>query len=195
MEDVLAVYLRSRKADFPLICFDEAAKQLIANTHEPIKMKPGRPARTDYEYERNGTANLFMFFAPLEGWRHVKVTDRRTAVDYAHALKDLADKHLPKAKKIILVQDNLNTHKPASLYEAFPPAEARRLVECFEWHYSPKHGSWLNIAESELGVLSNQCLNSRIPDQKSLSNEMRLGKKMKRICKAIGVNRMVLNKD
>ena len=99
MEDVLAVYLRPRKADFPLICFDEAAKQLIANTHEPIKMKPGRPARTDYEYERNGTANLFMFFAPLEGWRHVKVTDRRTAVDYAHALKDLADKHLPKAKK------------------------------------------------------------------------------------------------
>jgi hypothetical protein len=128
MEDVLAVYLRPRKADFPLICFDEASKQLIANTHEPIKMKPGRPARTDYEYKRNGTANLFMFFAPLEGWRHVKVTDRRTAVDYAHALKDLADKHLPKAKKIILVQDNLNTHKPASLYEAFPPAEARRLV-------------------------------------------------------------------
>ena len=99
MEDVLAVYLRPREADFPLICFDEASKQLIANTHEPIKMKPGRPTRTDYEYERNGTANLFMFFAPLEGWRHVKVTDRRTAVDYAHALKDLADKHLPKAKK------------------------------------------------------------------------------------------------
>ena len=172
MEDVLAVYLRPRKADFPLICFDEASKQLIANTHEPIKMKPGRPARTDYEYERNGTANLFMFFAPLEGWRHVKVTDRRTAVDYAHALKDLADKHLPKAKKIILVQDNLNTHKPASLYEAFPPAEARRLVERFEWHYSPKHGSWLNMAESELGVLSNQCLDRRIPDQKSLSNEI-----------------------
>ena len=172
MEDVLAVYLRPRKADFPLICFDEAAKQLIANTHEPIKMKPGRPARTDYEYERNGTANLFMFFAPLEGWQHVKVTDRRTAVDYAHALKDLADKHLPKAKKIILVQDNLNTHKPASLYEAFPPAEARRLVERFEWHYSPKHGSWLNMAESELGVLSNQCLDRRIPDQKSLSNEI-----------------------
>ena len=165
MEDVLAVYLRPRKADFPLICFDEAAKQLIANTHEPIKMKPGRPARTDYEYERNGTANLFMFFAPLEGWRHVKVTDRRTAVDYAHALKDLADKHLPKAKKIILVQDNLNTHKPASLYEAFPPAEARRLVERFEWHYSPKHGSWLNMAKSELGVLSNAM--SRPPHSRS----------------------------
>ncbi len=172
MEDVLAVYLRPREADFPLICFDEASKQLIANTHEPIKMKPGRPTRTDYEYERNGTANLFMFFAPLEGWRHVKVTDRRTAVDYAHALKDLADKHFPEARQIILVQDNLNTHKPASLYEAFPPAEARRLAERFEWHYTPKHGSWLNMAESELGVLANQCLDRRIPDQKSLSTEI-----------------------
>jgi hypothetical protein len=113
-----------------------------------------------------------MFFAPLEGWRHIKVTARRTAVDYAHALKDLADKHFPKAKKIVLVQDNLNTHKPGSLYEAFPPAEARRLVERFEWHYSPKHGSWLNMAESELAVLSNQCLDRRIPDQKTLSREI-----------------------
>jgi DDE superfamily endonuclease len=144
MEDVLTVYMRPRDADFPLVCFDEASKQLIADTREPILMKAGRPARADYEYERNGTANLFMFFAPLEGWRHIKVTGRRTAVDYAHALKDLADKHFPKAKKIVLVQDNLNTHKPASLYEAFPPAEARRLVEGFEWHYSPKHGSWLH---------------------------------------------------
>ena len=127
----------------------------LPNTRAPIPMKPGQPARRDYEYERNGTANLFMMFAPLEGWRHVKVTDRRTAVDYAHALKDLADRHFPKAKKIVLVQDNLNTHKPASLYEAFPPAEARRLVERFEWHYSPKHGSWLDMAESELAVLSH----------------------------------------
>jgi hypothetical protein len=172
MEDVLAVYLRPRDADFPLVCFDETSKQLIADTREPIPMKPGRPARADYEYERNGTANLFMFFTPLEGWRHIKVTGRRTAVDYAHALKDLADKHFPKAKKIVLVQDNLNTHKPASLYEAFPPAEARRLVERFEWHYSPKHGSWLNMAESELGILSNQCLDRRIPDQKTLSKEI-----------------------
>jgi DDE superfamily endonuclease len=172
MEDVLAVYLRPRDADFPLICFDEASKQLIADTREPIPMKPGRPARVDCEYERNGTANLFMFFAPLEGWRHIKVTARRTAVDYAHALKDLADKHFPEARKIVLVQDNLNTHKPASLYEAFPPAEARRLVERFEWHYSPKHGSWLNMAESELAVLSNQCLDRRIPDQKALSREI-----------------------
>ena len=172
MEDVLAVYLRPRDADFPLVCFDEASKQLIADTREPIPMKPGRPGRADYEYERYGTANLFMFFAPLEGWRHIKVTGRRTAVEYAHALKDLADKHFPKAKKIVLVQDNLNTHKPASLYEAFPPAEARRLVERFEWHYSPKHGSWLNMAESELGILSNQCLDRRIPDPKTLSKEI-----------------------
>jgi len=171
MEDVLAVYMRPRDADFPLVCFDEASKQLIADTRNPIPMQPGRAARADYEYERHGTANLFMFFAPLEGWRHIKVTDRRTAVDYAHALKDLADKHFPKARKILLVQDNLNTHKPASLYEAFPPAEARRLVECFEWHYTPKHGSWLNMAESELAVLSNQCLDRRVPDQTSLARE------------------------
>jgi hypothetical protein len=172
MEDVLAVYMRRRDADFPLVCFDEASKQLIADTRDPIPMKPGRPVRADYEYERHGTANLFMFFAPLEGWRHIKVTDRRTAIDYAHALRDLADIHFPNAKKIVLVQDNLNTHKPASLYEAFPPAEARRLVERFEWHYSPRHGSWLNMAESELGVLSNQCLDRRIPDKKTLSREI-----------------------
>ena len=172
MEDVLAVYQRPHDKDLPLVCFDEASKQLIADTREPIPMKPGRPSRVDYEYERHGTANLFMFFAPLEGWRHVKVTDRRTAVDYAHALKDLADRHFPKARKIILVQDNLNTHKPASLYEAFPPAEARRLVERFEWHYSPKHGSWLNMAESELAVLSNQCLDRRIQDKKALNREV-----------------------
>jgi hypothetical protein len=113
-----------------------------------------------------------MFFAPLEGWRHLEVTGRRTAIDYAHALKDLADTHFPKAKKIVLVQDNLNTHKPASLYEAFPPAEARRLAGRFEWHYPPKHGSWLNMAESELAVLSNQCLDRRIPDLETLIKEI-----------------------
>jgi hypothetical protein len=134
-------------------------------------MKKGRPARFDYEYERNGTANLFMLFAPLEGFRCVKVTDRHTAVDYAHALKDLADVQFPKAKKIVLVQDNLNTHVKASLYEAFSATEARRLVERFEWIYTPKHGSWLNMAESELGVLSSQCLDRRIPDKQSLVNE------------------------
>src|SRR5260370_30503189 len=134
------------------------SKQLIAETRVPIAAKPGHPARHDYEYERNGTANLFMMFAPLEGWRHVKCTDRHTAVDYAHVLKDLSDTRFPNAKKIVLVHDNLNTHKPASLYEAFPAAEARRLVERFEWHYTPKHGSWLDLAESELSVFSGQFL-------------------------------------
>ena len=177
MEDVLDVYKRPRDPDRPLVCLDEAGRQLLRDTRPSIPMQPGRPARGDYEYERNGTANLFMMFAPLEGWRHVKVTDRRTAIDYAHALKDLADTHFPKAKKIVLVQDNLNTHKPASLYEAFPAAEARRLVERFEWHYSPKHGSWLNMAESELAVLSNQCLDRRISDQPMLATEVKAWQK------------------
>ena len=132
----------------------------------------GRRSRVDYEYERNGTANLFMLFAPLEGWRHVEVTDRHTAIDYAHVLKDLADRHFPHVKTIVLVQDNLNIHSKASLYEAFPASEARRLVERFEWHYTPKHGSWLNLAESELGVLSTQCLDRRIPDKQTLIEEI-----------------------
>ena len=156
MEDVLAVYTRPRDGDCPLVCLDETSKQLIAETRVPISMKAGRPARFDYEYERNGTANLFMMFAPLEGWRHVKVTDRHTAVDYARVLKDLADIHFAHAKTIVLVQDNLSIHSKASLYEAFPAVEARRLVERFEWHYTPKHGSWLDLAESELGVLTSQ---------------------------------------
>ena len=155
MEDVLAVYMRPHDPDRVLVCLDETSKQLIAETRAPIPMKPGRAARIDYEYERNGTANLFMLFAPLEGWRHIKVTDRHTAVDYAHVLKDLADIHFPHKKTIVLVQDNLNIHSKASLYEAFPAPEARRLVERFEWHYTPKHGSWLDMAESELGVLAS----------------------------------------
>ncbi|WP_085987197.1 IS630 family transposase [Mesorhizobium metallidurans] len=172
MEDVLAVYTRPRDADRPLVCLDETSKQLIAETRVPIPMKPGRPARFDYEYARNGTANLFMMFAPLEGWRHVEVTDRHTAVDYAHVLKELADIHFADARQIVLVQDNLNIHCKASLYDAFPAAEARRLVERFEWHYTPKHGSWLNLAESELGVLASQCLDRRIADKPTLSEEV-----------------------
>lgn len=172
MEDVLAVYTRPHDPDRPVVCLDETSKQLIKETRRPVAMKPGRPARVDYEYERNGTANLFMMFAPLEGWRHVKVTDRRTAIDYAHALKDLSDIHFPAAQKITLVQDNLNTHAKASLYEAFPAGEARRLAERFEFHYTPKHGSWLDMAESELGVLSSQCLDRRIPDKQTLVGEV-----------------------
>jgi hypothetical protein len=172
MEDVLEVYHRPHDPDRPVVCVDETSKQLIAETRVPIKAKPGRPARFDYEYQRNGTANLFMMFAPLEGWRHVEVTDRRASLDYAQVLKDLSDIHFPKAAKIVLVQDNLNTHKSASLYEAFPAAEARRLVERFEWHYTPKHGSWLDMAESELGILSSQCLDRRIPDKEILIKEV-----------------------
>ena len=157
----------------PLVCLDETSKQLIIETRAPIPAKPGQPARHDYEYERNGVANLFMVFAPLEGWRHVKVTDRHTAIDYAHVLRDLSDTHFPDAAKIVLVQDNLNIHKPASLYEAFPAPEARRLVERFEWHYTPKHGSWLDMAESELSL--DQCDGAsdggldRAADHRSLS--------------------------
>ncbi len=172
MEDVLAVYTRPRDPDCPLVCLDETSKQLIAETRVPVPMKPGRAARFDYEYQRNGTANLFMLFAPLEGWRRVKVTERHTAVDYAHVLKELADVHFPTAKTIVLVQDNLNIHAKGPLYQAFPAAEARRLVERFEWHYTPKHGSWLNLAESELGVLSSQCLDRRIPDKQILFDEI-----------------------
>ena len=172
MEDVLEVYHRPDDPDRPVVCLDETSKQLIAETRVPIPAKPGHPKRYDYEYQRNGTANLFMMFAPLEGWRHVEVTDRHTAVDYAQILKDLSDKHFPNVSQIVLVQDNLNTHKPASLYEAFPAAEARRLVERFEWHYTPKHGSWLDMAESELGVVTSQCLDRRIPDKQTLIEEV-----------------------
>jgi len=138
----------------------------------PRQAAPVGAIRCDYEYERNGTANIFMMFAPLEGWRHVKVTDRHTAVDYALVFKELADRYFANAKTVVLVQDNLNIHGKGSLYEAFPAAEARRLVERFEWHYTLKHGSWLDLAESELGVLSSQCLDRRIPDKQTLVDEI-----------------------
>ena len=172
MEDVLEVYQRPHDPARPLVCLDETSKQLVDETRTPLPVRPGQPARHDYEYKRNGTANLFMLFAPLEGRRDVKVTERRTAVDYAHVLRDLSDVHYASAAKIILVQDNLNTHSPASLYEAFAPAEALRIIERFEWHYTPKHGSWLNLAESELAVLSGQCLDRRIADRPILEREV-----------------------
>jgi hypothetical protein len=172
MEDVLDVYHRPHNPAYPVVCVDETSKQLVAEVRQPVPAKSGRPVRYDYEYERNGTANLFMMFAPLEGWRSVKVTDRHTALDYAQVLKQVSDVHFPNATKIILVQDNLSTHKPASLYEAFPSAEARRLVERFEWHYTPKHGSWLDMAESELAVLTSQCLDRPIADKQTLVEEV-----------------------
>jgi hypothetical protein len=179
MEDVLDVYKRPRDPARPLVCLDETSRQLTMETRAPQPMRKGLPARRDYEYKRNGTANLFMLFAPLEGWRHVEVTERRTAVDYANILRDLADIHFPKAEKIVLIQDNLNTHVPASLYEAFEPAEARRIAQRFEWHYTPKHGSWLNLAESELAVLASQCLNRRIADEPAMKKEVAAWRSMR----------------
>jgi hypothetical protein len=172
MEDVIEVYHRPHDPDRPVVCVDETSKQLIIETRTPIPAKPGQPRRVDYEYKRNGTANLFMMFAPLEGWRQVKVTDRHAAVDYAHILKELSDTRFPRSSKVVLVQDNLSTHKPASLYEAFPAEEARRLVERFEWHYTPKHGSWLDMAECELSALASQCLDRRIPNKENLIREV-----------------------
>ena len=172
MEDTLNVYERPYDATRPVVCFDECSKQLVKHIHEPILATPGQPEIIDYEYERNGTGNLFMMFEPLAGRRAVRVSERRTAKDYAHAIRHLVDEMYPTAEKIVLVQDNLNTHKPASLYEAFPPQEARRLIERLEIHYTPKHGSWLNIAEIELGVVGRQCLDRRIADLASLQSEV-----------------------
>jgi DDE superfamily endonuclease len=151
MEDVLEAYHRPHDPAPPLVCVDESSKQLIKETRTPIPMKRGQPARYDCEYERNGTANLFMMFASLEGWRHVKVTERRAYVDYAQILKELSDSHFPNAEKITLVQDNLSTHTAAALYEAFPPKKRVVWLSGSKWQYTPKHGSWLNLAESELG--------------------------------------------
>lgn len=172
LEDVLEVYTRPYDPQRPMVCLDESSKQLVKETRCPIPARPGQPRRVDYEYERNGTANLFMVFEPLAGRRHVKVTDRRTTADFAEVVRQLVDKWYPKAEKIILVMDNLNTHKPASLYEVFEPQEARRLLERLEIHYTPKHGSWLDMAETELGVLSTQCLDRRIPDKTTLRSEV-----------------------
>lgn len=187
MEDVLDVYTRPHDPARPLVCLDETSKQLTRETRDPTPARPGCEARFDYAYERAGVASLFMLFAPLEGWRHVAVRDRRTAVDYAHILRDLADIHFPDAAKIMLVQDNLNTHRPASLYEAFPPAEARRLAGRFEWRYTPKHGSWLNIAECELSALARQCLDRRIPDRSVLEAEIQAWSKPRNAAR-LGVN-------
>jgi len=172
LEDVLEVYTRPYDPQRPMVCLDESSKQLVKETRCPIPARPGQPRRVDYEYERNGTANLFMVFEPLAGRRHVKVTDRRTTADFAEVVRQLVDKWYPKAEKIVLVMDNLNTHKAASLYEVFEPQEARRLLERLEIHYTPKHGSWLDMAETELGVLNTQCLDRRIPDKTTLRSEV-----------------------
>jgi hypothetical protein len=168
MEDVLDVYCRPYDPDYPVVCLDESAKQLLKPVAEPLPMEPGCPQRVDDHYERNGTRNLFLACEPLRGWRHLAVTERRTKVDWAHFVRDLVDVHYPQARRVVLVLDNLNTHRPASLYEAFAPAEAKRIWDRLELHPTPIHGSWLNVAECEFSVLSRQCTHRRIPDEQAL---------------------------
>lgn len=172
MEDVLDVYQLPYDPDVPVVCMDETSKQLVAEVSVPIPAVPGRAARVDYEYKRNGVVNVFMFTEPLAGWRSVSVTDRRAKVDWALAVRELLDRRYPNARVVRLVLDNLNTHSLGSLYEAFDPEEARRLAKRLELHYTPKHGSWLNIAETELSVLSRQCLDRRIATKQDLVSEV-----------------------
>jgi transposase len=171
MEDVLDVYTRPYDPLRPQVCMDETSKQLLRDTREPLPMEPGRPERRDYEYERGGVANVFMFMEPLAGRRWIDITEHRTKGDWAHQIEELLDVRYPEAEKIVLVMDNLNTHTPASLYETFEPEEAKRLAEKLQIHYTPKHGSWLNMAGIELSVLSRQCLERRVPDFEALERE------------------------
>lgn len=172
MEDVIQTYMLPYEAKRPVVCFDEASRQLFGEVRQPQSPRPGKHAKTDYEYERKGTCNLFMMCEPLRGWRHVKVTDRRTRRDYAECIKELVDHHYPEAEKVVLVQDNLNTHSGGSLYERFPPQEARRLLDKIEWHYTPKHGSWVNMAETEIGIVNGQCLDRRLDGQSKVVSEV-----------------------
>ena len=172
MEDVLDVYCRALDEKRPLVCLDEASKQLLSDARPPAPMRAGQPARQDSEYVRNGTASLFMVSAPLLGWRHVEVTDRRTCRDFAQVIKTLVDEQFAEAEKVVLVMDNLNTHTLASLYTAFLPAEAKRLADKLEVHYTPRHGSWLNMAEIELSVLARQCLSERMDDKENLKEQV-----------------------
>jgi DDE superfamily endonuclease len=172
MEDVLDVYTRPYDPARPMVCLDETSRQLLDEVTPPLPLTPGTPARQDHEYVRGGVCNLFVVTEPLRGWRHVRVSARRTRLDWAATIQELVDVYYPGAEKIVLVLDNLNTHSPASLYEAFPPAEAKRLADRLEIHYTPKHGSWLNMAEIELAVLARQCLDRRVPDQETLTREV-----------------------
>jgi len=172
MEDVLGVYTRAYDPLRPQVCLDETSRQLLGEVAPPLPVAPGRPARQDYEYERRGVCNVFVVCEPLRGWRHVTCSARRTRIDWAHCIKELVDVCYPDAEVIVLVQDNRNTHTPASLYEAFPPAEARRLADRLEIHYTPKHGSWLNMAEIELSVLAGQCLDRRLAGRATLEREV-----------------------
>ena len=172
MEDVLDVYKRPYDPKRPMVCLEETSKQRVGETRTPVPSAPGREARYDSEYVRHGTANLFMMFEPLAGKRRVKVTEQRTKKDWSRWVKELVDEEYPEAEKILLVMDNLNTHAAASLYETFPPAEAKRIADRLEIHYTPKHGSWLDMAEIELGILDRQCLDRRIADAGRLRREV-----------------------
>ena len=187
MEDVLEVYHRQYGDNEVLVCLDETSKQQVKETRLPRPPRAGAAGVYDYEYERNGVSNLFMLFAPLEGWRRVEVTDRRTKADWARVVKQLVDEDYPDKERIVLVMDNLNTHHPASLYQALEPAEARRIAERLEIHYTPKHGSWLNMAEIEIGVLARQCLDRRIPDQRVLRWEVAMWQEQRNL-DAVRVN-------
>jgi hypothetical protein len=173
MEDVLDVYQRPTNPMHPLVCLDETSRQLLADTRAPLPVIPGLPARHDPEYIRGGVVNCFLVTAPLQGWREVRVSDQRTRIDWAHCVRDLVDVHFAEAERIVLVMDQLNTHSPASLYAAFPPEEAKRLADRLEIHYTPKHGSWLNMAELELSVLKRQCLVQRFADRAAMEPEVR----------------------
>lgn len=173
MEDVLELYAEPPDALRPVVCFDETPRQLIGESRVPVAAKPGRPARFDYEYVRKGTANVFVFLDAHRGWRHAKVTDRRTSVDFAACMRDLVDTHYPRAERIRVVLDNLSTHTPAALYETFDPAEARRILRRLEFHYTPKHASWLNMVEIEIGVMVAQCLDRRIPTKEMLATQVK----------------------
>jgi hypothetical protein len=173
MEDVLDIYHLPYDPYYPYVCFDESNKQLVVEKRVPVPAKPGQLERYDYEYQRNGVRNLFLFFSPLACWRHVKVTEQRTHVEWAYCMKDLVDVHFPNVIRIRVIQDNLNTHNPAFLYQVFEPAEAKRILDKLEFHYTPKHGSWLNMAEIEFSVLARQCLDRRIANEATLVQEIR----------------------
>lgn len=185
MEDVLDVYAKPYDIKRPVVCVDEGGKQLIGDVREPLPVRGGYPAREDSEYRRGGVANLFMAFEPLAGRRRVEVTERKTSIDFARFLRSVSDELYPEAERIVLVCDNLSTHSPAAFYEAFEPADARRLTSRFEWHYTPKHGSWLNVAEMELSVLMRQCLDRRIPDSPALAHEITTWERQRNTAKVV----------
>jgi hypothetical protein len=172
MEGVIQTYMLPYAPKRPVVCFDEASRQLFGEVRTPEPARPGAPARVDYEYEREGVCCQLVMCEPLRGWRHVTVTERRTRRDYAHCIRDMVDRHYPRATKVLLVQDNLNTHDGASLYEAFPPEEARRILDRIEFHYTPKHGSWLNMAETEISIMGRQCLDRRLESQARMAEEV-----------------------